>query len=110
MKVYDSKRPAKCISYLEMNNFYGWGMSSCLPHDGFKWVKNVDGFDVALIGNQSQIEYILEVNLEYPDELHILHNDYSLAPDILEVDLEYPDELHILHNNYSLAPEKLAIP
>ena len=29
---------------------------------------------------------------------------------ILEVDLEYRDELHYLHNDYALAPEKLAIP
>ena len=29
---------------------------------------------------------------------------------ILEVDLECPDELHLLHNDYPLAPEKLAIP
>ena len=29
---------------------------------------------------------------------------------ILQVDLEYPDELHVLHNDYPLAPEKLAIP
>ena len=29
---------------------------------------------------------------------------------ILEVDLEYPDELHVLHNDYPLALEKLAIP
>ena len=28
---------------------------------------------------------------------------------ILEVDLEYPDELHVLHNGYPLVPEKLAI-
>ena len=28
---------------------------------------------------------------------------------ILEVDLEIPDELHALHNDYPLAPEKLAI-
>ena len=27
----------------------------------------------------------------------------------LEFDLEYPDELHELHNDYPLAPEKLAI-
>ena len=28
---------------------------------------------------------------------------------LLEVNLEYPDELHELHNNYPLAPEKLAV-
>ena len=28
---------------------------------------------------------------------------------ILEVDLEYLDELHELHNYYPLAPEKLAV-
>ena len=28
----------------------------------------------------------------------------------LEVDFEYPDELHYLHNDYPLVPEKLAIP
>ena len=27
----------------------------------------------------------------------------------IEIDLEYPDELHYLHNNHPLAPEKLAI-
>ena len=29
---------------------------------------------------------------------------------IPEVDLEYPDELHLLHNAYRLASQKLAIP
>ena len=28
---------------------------------------------------------------------------------ILEVDLEYPDQLHELHNDFPLAPEKLAV-
>ena len=28
---------------------------------------------------------------------------------MLEVDLEYPDKLHDLHNDYPLAPEKLEI-
>ena len=29
--------------------------------------------------------YILEDDLEYPDKLHELHNDYSLAPEKLEI-------------------------
>ncbi|GBN62291.1 hypothetical protein AVEN_143431-1 [Araneus ventricosus] len=28
---------------------------------------------------------------------------------ILEVDMEYPPELHDLHNNYSLSPERMTI-
>ena len=55
-------------------------MSGYLPYDGFKWLTNVDGFDVNSISGKSLIGYILKVDLEYPDELHALHNDYALAP------------------------------
>ena len=36
-------------------------------------------------------------------------NDKSPIVYFLKVDLEYPDELHELHNDYPLAPEKLAV-
>ena len=44
-----------------------------------------DEFDVALISKKSQTGYIFEVDLEYPDELHELHNDYPLASEKLVV-------------------------
>ena len=31
------------------------------------------------------IRYLLEINLEYPNKLHELHNDYPLAPEKLAI-------------------------
>ena len=64
-----------------MNNLYDWEMSGYLPHSRFIWLKNVDNFDVNSIGEERSIGYILEVDLKYPDKLHVLHNDYPLAPE-----------------------------
>ena len=55
------------------------------PYGGFKWLKNVDEFDAKLVSKKSPVGYILEVNLENPDELHSLHNDYPLAPEKLAI-------------------------
>ena len=85
MNDYDPKKPSTFISYLDMNNLYGWAMSEYLPYEVFEWLKNVDEFDVISISEKSPIGYFLEVDLEYPDELHELRNDYPLAPETLAV-------------------------
>ena len=81
MKTYDPKKPSKFITYLDINNLYGCAMSGYLPYGGFKWLKNVGGFDVNSPSEKSPIGYILEVDLEYSDELHVLQNDYPFAPE-----------------------------
>ena len=85
MKNHDPTKPSIYIMYLDMNNLYGYGMSDYIPYGGFKWLKKVDDFDVNSVDEKSLIGYILEVNLEYPDELHVLHNDYALAPQKLAI-------------------------
>ena len=60
-------------------------MSGYLPYGGFKWLKNVDNFDINSISEKSPIKYILKVDLKYPDELHVLDNDYPLAPEELAI-------------------------
>ena len=81
MNDYDPKKQSAFLSYLDMNNLYGWAMIEYLPYEGFKWLKNVDEFDVMSISEKSPIGYFLEVDLEYSDKLHELHNDYPLAPE-----------------------------
>ena len=68
-----------------MNNLYGWAMSEYLPYGGFKQLKNTDKFHIMSISDKSAIGSILEVDLEYPDELHELCNDFPLAPKIFAV-------------------------
>ena len=38
-----------------------------------------------MIGENSLDGYVSEVDIEYPDKLHELHNDYPLAPKELEI-------------------------
>ena len=68
-----------------MNYLYGWAMSEYLPYEGFKWIENVDKFDVMSINKKSLIGYLLEVEFEFADKIHELHNDYPLAPEKLAV-------------------------
>ena len=72
MNDHDSKRPPTFISYLDMNNLYDWTMSEYLPYEEFKWLKNVDEFDVMSISEKSLTGYLLEVDLGYSDELHYI--------------------------------------
>ena len=45
-------------------------MSEYVPYEKLKWLKNVDGFNVMSIIEKSLIGYLLEVDLQYSDELH----------------------------------------
>ena len=58
-----------------------------LPINSFKWVKNIDQIEEKLmkINSNSSTGYILEVDLEYPKELHDIHNDYRLEPQKINI-------------------------
>ena len=85
MKNYNKKEESSYIMYLDANNLYGWAMSQKLPSGNFRWIPcpeyiNLDSYD-----ENSAKGLILEVHLEYPPELHGLHNDYPLAPEKMTV-------------------------
>ena len=41
------------------------------------------------IKNNSSTGYVLELDLEYPQELHDIHNDYPLAPEKINIPKEW---------------------
>ena len=76
---YDPMSPSKYLAYLDANNLYGWAMMKPLPVGDFKWMEEKE------LENWEDIPCILEVDLEYPRDLHDLHNDYPLAPERLKI-------------------------
>ena len=87
MKTYNEKLPSKYIMYLDANNLYGWAMSQFLPTGNFKWLsqKQIEKTNLGKYTENSKKGLILEVDLEYPQELHDLHNDYPLGPEKMKV-------------------------
>ena len=75
MKDFNPEKPSTFIPYLDANNLYGWAMCEPLPVGGFEWV------DEKEFNDWRNFPCILEVDLDYPKELHDLHNDLPLAPE-----------------------------
>ena len=89
MKDYNKKEASKYLMYVDANNLYGCAMSQKLPVNSFNWltdreIKNL--FKVQVVQFWERTPCILEVDLEYPEELHDLHNDYPLCPERVECD------------------------
>ena len=87
MKEYSEKAPSKYIMYLDANNLYGWAMSQYLPTGNFRWMtdKKISKIDLGKYKKDGKKGLIPEVDLEYPQELHDLHNDYPVAPEKVKV-------------------------
>ena len=87
MKEYNEKAPSKYIMYLDANNLYGWAMSQYLPTGNFKWMtdKEISKIDLGKYKADGKKGLILDIDLEYPQELHDIHNDYPVAPENVKV-------------------------
>ena len=80
--IYDSKKHMSFIMYLDANNLYGWAMSQKLPTGNHKWLSFMEISDLEEgVDDESDIGYRLVVDLNIPDHLHDLFNDYALAPE-----------------------------
>ena len=89
MKDYDKTKLSKFLMYLDANNLYGWAMTQKLPVHSFKEMTNKELeniFNNQIVQVWEKTPCILEVDLEYPEELHDLHNDYPLCPERVECD------------------------
>ena len=78
---YDPKSPNTFISYCDANNLYDGAMSESLATSEFSFLTDDDvkSFDLETTTKSDDYDYILEVDLKYPEHLHDAHSDYPLA-------------------------------
>jgi len=109
---YDPSQPNSYITYLDANNLYGTAMSEPLPVGNFPFLSQAEiaDFDLMSIPAHSDTGYIVECNLEYPENLHDLHSDYPLAPEHLTVSSDMLSEFCNQIKGQNWASSKKLIP
>ncbi|KAK4885204.1 hypothetical protein RN001_001475 [Aquatica leii] len=79
---YNPNESENYLIYLDINNLYGLAMSQYLPYGGFKWLNvttEITNFILHDVKSDSDRGYLLEVDLEYPRNIHDLHNHLPLC-------------------------------
>ena len=96
---YNPSQPSSHVTYLDTNNLYGWAMSQTLPVDVFRWLEDqeIESLNVLEISDNNENGYILEVDLNYPPELHDHHNEYlKVTEDMLSpYAKKFPEDLDL---------------
>ena len=83
MKDYDKNKESSYLKYWDVNNLYGWAMSQKLPVNKFEWIEDTSQPDEDFIKNyneESYEGYFVEVDVQYLEKLHKLHNDLPFSP------------------------------
>ena len=89
MTDYDKNKKSSYIQYWGVNNLYGWAMSQKLPVDNIEWIKDTSQFNEDFIKKYNKVTnegYFLEVDVQYFEKLHDLHNDLSFLPERMKIE------------------------
>ncbi len=93
---YDPSQKSSYIAYYDATALYSSCMQKHLPYGGYQWIsqKAIDSF-----------------NLNIPKFCDLIKSmsDTDVKGSRFEVDLEYPEHLHEMHNDYPLAAENLTV-
>ena len=88
MQDYDQNKESSYLKFWDVNSWYGWIMSWKLLLGNFKWVGKTYQFNKDFIENYNEDSdegYFLEVDVQYPKNLHDLYNDLPFLPERMKI-------------------------
>lgn len=106
LENYDPEKQVSHIMSFDANNLYGHSLSMPLPMSDFRWLEReeIADLDIESHPRTDPIGYFLEVDLEYPEVLHDLHNEFPLAPEKTAVsDTDLSDFMRDMKKQLNLA-------
>ena len=89
MNDYDENKESSYIKYWGVNNLYGLEMSQKLPVNKLAWIKGISQLNEMSLKNyieESHEGHSLEVDIQYLEKLHELHNDLLFLPDRMKIE------------------------
>lgn len=78
MDDFKEGMPTNYLMYFDINSLYAYAMSQALPIGRYEWEEVTDDIIDKILNTDenSTCGYMLEVDIDYPKELHSKHNDY----------------------------------
>ena len=82
MKGNDKNEELSYFQYWDVNNLYIWAMSQTFPVNNFEWIKDV----TKSYNQESNKGYFPEVDVQYLEKLHDLHNYLPFLPERMKIE------------------------
>ena len=89
MKDYDKNKESLYIPYWDVNNLYDWAISQKLPWNNFHLIKDTFQLNedfIKIYNQESDEKYFLEVDVQYPEKIHELHNDLPFLQERMKIE------------------------
>ena len=89
MQKYDKNKESSYLKYWDVYNLHGWVMSQKLPVTKFEWIEDTSQFNGDFLksyNEESDEGYFLEVDVQYPEKLHELHNDLQFLSEGMKIE------------------------
>ena len=89
MKDYDKNKESLYIPYWDVNNLYDWAISQKLPWNNFQLIKDTFQLNedfIKIYNQESDEKYFLEVDVQYPEKIHELHNDLPFLQERMKIE------------------------
>ena len=85
LNEYDKNDESSHPKDWNVDNSYGWTMSQKLPGHDFEWIGDNSKFSKDFRMKKVNI-YFIEVDIQYPEKLRVLHNDLRLLSERMKIE------------------------